>query len=151
MARCSQTLSRKLQCPRYFLHRPNTHWSGALAEVAAPCFNGGPDVREPAANKPEQAFEFIGQTIYLQTGPARLAQMTDALVVPAAIEYNPLTQMHTLSLYEALSATDATPHEVTQQALNKIGPHIERAPQQQFYDLLGALQVPQSPATPSSN
>ena len=109
------------------------------------------DVREPAANKPEQAFEFMGQTIYLQTGPARLAQMTGALVVPAAIEYNPLTQMHTLSLYEALSATDATPHEVTQQALNKIGPHIERAPQQQFYDLLGALQVPQSPVTPSSN
>jgi hypothetical protein len=109
------------------------------------------DVREPAANKPEQAFEFMGQPIYLQTGPARLAQMTGALVVPAAIEYNPHAQMHTLSLYEALSATDATPHEVTQQALNKIGPHIERAPQQQFYDLLGALQVPQSPVTPSSN
>ena len=109
------------------------------------------DVREPAANKPEQAFEFMEQTIYLQTGPARLAQMTGALVVPAAIEYNPLTQMHTLSLYEALSATDATPHEVTQQALNKIGPHIERAPQQQFYDLLGALQVPQTPVVPSSN
>lgn len=109
------------------------------------------DVREPAANKPEQAFEFMGKTIYLQTGPARLAQTTGALVVPAAIEYNPLTQMHTLSLYEALSATDATPHEVTQQALNKIGPHIERAPQQQFYDLLGALQVPQAPVKPSSN
>jgi len=109
------------------------------------------DVREPAANKPEQAFEFMGQTIYLQTGPARLAQMTGALVVPAAIEYNPHAQMHTLSLYEALSATNATPHEVTQQALNKIGPHIERAPQQQFYDLLGALQVPQTPVVPSSN
>jgi hypothetical protein len=109
------------------------------------------DVREPAANKPEQAFEFMGQTIYLQTGPARLAQMTGALVVPAAIEYNPHAQMHTLSLYEALSATNATPHEVTQQALNKIGPHIERASQQQFYDLLGALQVPQMPVTPSSN
>jgi len=27
--------------------------------------------------------------------------------------------------------------------LDCIGPHVQRAPQQQFYDLLGALQVPQ--------
>ena len=46
------------------------------------------DVREPAADKPEQQFEFLGQTIYLQTGPAKLAQLTGAQVVPAAIEYN---------------------------------------------------------------
>jgi hypothetical protein len=102
------------------------------------------DVREPAANKPEQAFQFMGQTIYLQTGPARLAQMTGAQMVPAAIEYNPQTQCHSLSLYPALNPAEWTAQELTQKALDDIGPHIARSPQQQFYDLLGALQVPQA-------
>jgi lauroyl/myristoyl acyltransferase len=102
------------------------------------------DVREPAANKPEQAFQFMGQTIYLQTGPARLAQMTGARMVPAAIEYNPQTQCHSLSLYPALNPPEWTAQELTQKALDDIGPHIARSPQQQFYDLLGALQMPQA-------
>jgi hypothetical protein len=106
------------------------------------------DVREPAANKPEQAFQFMGQTIYLQTGPARLAQMTGAQMVPAAIEYNPETQRHTLSLYPALNPAEWTAPELTQKALEVIGPHIAQSPQQQFYDLLGALQVPQATSAP---
>jgi len=101
------------------------------------------DVREPAADKPESQFEFMGQPIYLQTGPAKLAQLTGASVVPAAIEYNPQTQMHTMSIYPAIDAQQHSLEAITQQALDCIGPHVQRAPQQQFYDLLGALQVPQ--------
>jgi hypothetical protein len=101
------------------------------------------DVREPAADKPESQFEFMGQNIYLQTGPAKLAQMTGASVVPAAIEYNPQTQQHTLTVYPAIDAQQHSLEAITQQALNCIGPHVLRAPQQQFYDLLGALQTPQ--------
>ena len=101
------------------------------------------DVREPAADKPESQFEFMGHPIYLQTGPAKLAQLTGASVVPAAIEYNPQTQMHTMHIYPAIDAQQHTLEAITQQALDCIGPHVQRAPQQQFYDLLGALQVPQ--------
>jgi len=101
------------------------------------------DVREPSADKPESQFEFMGQNIYLQTGPAKLAQMTGASVVPAAIEYNSQSQMHTLSLHPAIDAQQHSLEAITQQALDCIGPHVQRAPQQQFYDLLGALQVPQ--------
>ena len=101
------------------------------------------DVREPAADKPESQFEFMGQPIYLQTGPAKLAQLTGASVVPAAIEYNPQTQMHTMRIYPAIDAQEHSLEAITQQALDCIGPHVQRAPQQQFYDLLGALQVPQ--------
>ena len=101
------------------------------------------DAREPSADKPESQFEFMGQNIYLQTGPAKLAQMTGASVVPAAIEYNSQSQMHTLSLHPAIDAQQHSLEAITQQALDCIGPHVQRAPQQQFYDLLGALQVPQ--------
>ena len=101
------------------------------------------DVREPAADKPESQLVFMGQNIYLQTGPAKLAQMTGASVVPAAIEYDPQSQMHTLHLYPAIDAQEHSLETITQQALNCIGPHVQRAPQQQFYDLLGALQTPQ--------
>ena len=101
------------------------------------------DVREPAADKPEQSFQFMGQTIYLQTGPAKLAQLTGAQVVPAAIEYNAQTQHHLLTLYPAIDPATCTPEALTQTALDCIGPHVMRAPEQQFYDLLGALQTPQ--------
>ena len=101
------------------------------------------DVREPAADKPESQFEFMGQNIYLQTGPAKLAQMTGASVVPAAIEYDPQNQVHTLNLYPSIDAQQHSLEAITQQALDCISPHVQRAPKQQFYDLLGALQTPQ--------
>jgi hypothetical protein len=101
------------------------------------------DVREPAADKPESEFQFMGQRVYLQTGPAKLAQMTAASIVPAAIEYNPQKQMHFLTLYPAIDSQTHTLEHITQQALDCIGPHVQKAPQQQFYDLLGALQTPQ--------
>ena len=101
------------------------------------------DVREPAADKPEQSFQFMGQTVYLQTGPAKLAQLTGAQVVPAAIEYKAETQRHLLTLHPAIDPNSCTPEALTQTALDAIGPHVMRTPEQQFYDLLGALQTPQ--------
>ena len=106
------------------------------------------DVREPAADKPEQSFQFMGQTIFLQTGPAKLAQLTGSQVVPSAIEYNAQTQRHLLTLHPAIEPATCTPEELTQTALDCIGPHVMRAPEQQFYDLLGALQTPQAPLAP---
>jgi hypothetical protein len=101
------------------------------------------DVREPSADKPEHEFQFMGQSVYLQTGPAKLAQLTKAQVVPAAIEYNAETQHHRLCLYPAIDPSGCTTEELTQAALNLIGPHVANTPEQQFYDLLGALQKPQ--------
>jgi hypothetical protein len=101
------------------------------------------DVREPTADKPEHEFQFMGQSVYLQTGPAKLAQLTGAKVVPAAIEYNAETQQHQLYLYPAIDPLGCTPEALTQAALNQIGPHVLQSPEQQFYDLLGALQTPQ--------
>jgi hypothetical protein len=46
-------------------------------------------------------------------------------------------------LYPALDPSTCTPEQLTQTALDCIGPHVMRAPEQQFYDLLGALQTPQ--------
>ena len=101
------------------------------------------DVREPTADKPEHEFQFMGQCVYLQTGPAKLAQLTKAQVVPAAIEYNVEMQRHQLCLYPAIDPSGCTPEELTQAALNLIGLHVENTPEQQFYDMLGALQTPQ--------
>ena len=73
----------------------------------------------------------------------KLAQLTGAQVVPAAIEYNAQTQRHLLTLYPSIDPSTCTPEVLTQNALDCIGPHVMRAPEQQFYDLLGALQTPQ--------
>jgi hypothetical protein len=48
-----------------------------------------------------------------------------------------------LTLYPAINPSTCTPEQLTQTALDCIGPHVMRAPEQQFYDLLGALQTPQ--------
>jgi hypothetical protein len=101
------------------------------------------DVREPTADKLEHEFQFMGQSVYLQTGPAKLAQLTGSQVVPAAIEYNAETQRHQIYLYPAIDPSGCTPEELTQAALNQIAPHVMQSPEQQFYDLLGALQTPQ--------
>ena len=101
------------------------------------------DVREPSADKPEHEFQFMGQSVHLQMGPAKLAQLTKAQVVPAAIEYSAETQRHRLCFYPAIDPSGCTSEELTQAALNQIGPHVMQAPEQQFYDLLGALQIPQ--------
>jgi hypothetical protein len=72
-----------------------------------------------------------------------LAQLTKAQVVPAAIIYNAETQCHRLCLYPAIDPSSCTLEELTQAALNQIGPHVMQTPEQQFYDLLGALKTPQ--------
>jgi hypothetical protein len=51
-----------------------------------------------------------------------------------------------LTLYSAIDPATCTPETLTQSALDCIGPHVTRATEQQFYDLLGALQTPQKAA-----
>jgi lauroyl/myristoyl acyltransferase len=88
----------------------------------------------------------MGRTIYLQNGPARLARLTGACLVPAAIEYDPAARRHQLFLYPMLDPQQLDPQALTQKALDCIGPHVQRRPAQQFYDLLAALEQPQQTA-----
>ena len=102
------------------------------------------DVREPRFERPEYPFHFLGETIYLQTGPARLAKLTGAQIVPAAIEYSPSQCRHRLTLYPAIDP-QCGEHAATQQALDSLAPRIAAVPAQQFYDLVSTLKAPQRP------
>ena len=100
------------------------------------------DVREPAVEKPESQFKFMGQNIYLQTGPAKLAKITKASIVPAAIVYDLVSKTHTMTLYPSIKSDEFTLEELTQKALSCIEVQVEQSKSQQFYDLVGALQKP---------
>lgn len=113
-------------------------WGGGQVLTAAL------DVREPGYPRPEHPFLLMGQTVYLQLGPARLAKLVGAELVPCTIEYQPDKQRHEMTLGPAISP-HADAHAAIQKALDFIGPYVSRSPGQQFYDLLNTLKDSASP------
>lgn len=93
------------------------------------------DVREPGQRYEESPFEFLGQTIYMQTGPARLAQVARVPIVPASIQYQPRERRHHLRFYAPVQPS-ADPQATTQQLLRVLGDDVATAPQQQFHDIV---------------
>ncbi|OFW18618.1 MAG: hypothetical protein A3H27_11390 [Acidobacteria bacterium RIFCSPLOWO2_02_FULL_59_13] len=93
------------------------------------------DVREHGQQREEPAFEFLGHTIYMQTGPARLARIAGVPIVPTCIQYRPQERRHNL-FFDAPVLPDADPCRTTQQLLRVLEKHVALAPQQQFYDIV---------------
>ena len=101
------------------------------------------DVREPGYPKMEYPFEFMGETIYLQTGAAKLALKAGAQFLPAAIEYDPITQTHHMVIHPPVNASDE--YLTTQAALTCLEPYLARTPEQSFYEIVQTLKTPQDP------
>jgi hypothetical protein len=98
------------------------------------------DVREPGYPKTEYPFEFMGETIYMQTGAAKLALKSGARLLPAAIEYDPTQCIHRMVIYPPVALGDH--HQMTQAALKCLEPHLLSSPQQAFYELVPTLKTP---------
>ena len=99
------------------------------------------DVREGAKRIPEHPFSFCKSTVYLQTGPARLARIAGATVVPMVMIYNARQAVHELHFLPPV------PHglsdiDTTQAALQAIQPLFEASQQQAFYDIVGVCSAP---------
>ena len=93
------------------------------------------DVREHDQRYEEHPFQFLGHTIFMQSGPARLARIVGVPVVPAGIQYRPRQRCHHLH-FDAAVFPDRNPRNTTQELLRVLEKHVARAPQQQFHDII---------------
>jgi lauroyl/myristoyl acyltransferase len=93
------------------------------------------DVREQGQKYEEHPFQFLDHTLFMQSGPARLACIADVPMVPIAIQYRPQERRHHL-YFEAPIFPDSDPQRMTQQVLQTLGKYLISVPEQQFYDIV---------------
>ena len=99
------------------------------------------DVREHGQRVEEHPFQFLGHTIFMQSGPARLARIVGVPIVPACIQYRPRQQCHHL-YFDAPVLPDGNPQNTTQHLLRVLEKHVARVPQQQFHDIIAEFSRP---------
>ncbi|MGZ5016542.1 MAG: LpxL/LpxP family acyltransferase [Methylobacter sp.] len=99
------------------------------------------DVRELGHITKEYPFNFLGSRIYLQTGPARLAYLAKAPILPMTIQYDLFEQRH--HLYFGDPVYPYKDHvDVTQRVLSSLEYYIADQPQQWFHDIAEAFSLP---------
>lgn len=101
------------------------------------------DVREHGQRHEEQPFQFLGHTIFMQSGPTRLARIAGVPIVPASIQYQPQQRCHHL-YFDAPVLPEGNPQHVTQHLLRVLEKHVARVPQQQFHDIVAEFRRPRS-------
>lgn len=92
------------------------------------------DVREHGQRFEEHPYAFLGGTIYMQSGPARMARVAGVPMVPAAIQYQPALRRHRLVFEPAVVAED-DPRVTTQRLLSTLEKYVAERPEQQFHDI----------------
>jgi lauroyl/myristoyl acyltransferase len=102
------------------------------------------DVREANRTHKEEHFQFMDRKIYLQTGPAKLAKLANAAVIPSVTWYDLAQRQHVFQFLPAITRLE-DPAAVTQAALTAIEPFIKRYPNQQFYDIAKILAQQHQP------
>ncbi len=101
------------------------------------------DVREHGQRYEEHQFQFLGHTIFMQSGPARLARIVGVPIVPASIQYRPRQRCHHL-YFDAPVFPENNPQHTTQHLLRVLEKPLARAPQQQFHDIIAEFSRPWS-------
>lgn len=101
------------------------------------------DVREYGQRYEEHPFQFLGHTIFMQSGPARLARIAGVPIVPASIQYRPEQRCHHL-YFDAPVFPNDNPQHTTQHLLRSLEKHIARDLQQQFHDIIAVFGRPES-------
>jgi lauroyl/myristoyl acyltransferase len=93
------------------------------------------DVREHSQKYEEYPFQFLGHTLFMQCGPARLACLADVPMVPVTIQYRPKEQRHHL-FFDAPIFPSGNPQDMTQRALQTIEKYVINNPEQQFCNIV---------------
>ncbi len=102
------------------------------------------DVREYNQKYKEHPFQFLGHTLYMQSGPARLACIAQVPMVPATIQYHPKERCHHL-FFDSPVFPNGDPQQMTQQLLQSLEMHLIEVPEQQFYDIIAEFSRPAIP------
>jgi len=98
------------------------------------------DVRENGIRNKEARFSFLGQDIYLHTGPGRLARISGRPMLPMTILFDARERLHHLHIGEPVRA--ATPNDCIQQTLDQMAPLVEVSRDQLFHNLFGIFSTP---------
>jgi lauroyl/myristoyl acyltransferase len=98
------------------------------------------DVREHGHKVKEYPFSFLGQPIFMQAGPAKLACLARVPLVPMTIRYAPAERRHHLHFDTPIQPGD--PVEMTQRALTVLGAYVAEEPDQQFNDIVRGFAQP---------
>jgi lauroyl/myristoyl acyltransferase len=136
-----QRLQSLYESPLFYTHEPVT---GILKWLKIPgnLFGIVLDVRERHIPHKEERFSFMGRQIFMQTGPARLARLARVPMVPCVTWYEVASRKHIVQMLPAITTILDDPIDVTQRALALIEPYIMKYPEQQFYDIASALEIP---------
>ncbi len=119
------------------------HWLKQRPAVLGVAF----DVREYKQSHREYPITFAGQQIWMQVNPARIARLSDALIVPASIRYAVEDQVHRLEFYDAIDPKNfASDAAVTQAVFTALESGYMADYQQGFNDLLERFRVQRSPS-----
>ena len=102
------------------------------------------DVREQGQKPKEFMFNFFGQQVYLNTGPARLAFLAQVPIIPMTIQYDSLARRHHLYFGEPIMPCK-NHIQVTQQLLSAIEYPIAKMPEQWFFDMPNVFSLPHDP------
>ncbi len=102
------------------------------------------DVREQGQKPKETVFNFLGNLVYLNTGPARLAYLAKVPIIPMTIQYDYLARRHHLYFGEPIMPCKDH-FQVTQQVLSAIEYYIAKQPQQWFFDMPNIFSIPHDP------
>lgn len=98
------------------------------------------DVREYGHKIKEHSFNFMGQPIFMQTGPAKLACLARVPLVPMTIRYDLTEKRHHLYFDAPIMPTD--PVGMTQEALTILGRYVAKAPNQLYQDIVRDFAIP---------
>lgn len=97
------------------------------------------DVIEEGRTNKLSAFKFLNQNIYLQTGPARLARITNKPLISMTIRYSPLLRKHSIVLGEPKYVENEIIS--TQDVLNEMELQIKGFEYQFFHDILNLFKL----------
>lgn len=96
------------------------------------------DVREWGVNHRESPLHVGEYTLYMQTGPARLAQLAGVPMIPAIAYYDRRKRRHEITLGPSF-APGADPVAATRKAVDFCIQAVLKDPRQQFHDILAAF------------
>jgi len=104
------------------------------------------DVREYNQKHQEEPLEFLNETIWIQTAPARLARLAGVKIIPTLINYEPALGRHELRFYPAIDPErQQSDAQTTQAVLATLQSDYARYQKQAFFDLCQVFSTPHCP------
>lgn len=84
-------------------------------------------------------FSFMKHKIFMQYGPAHLAQISKVPLIPMSIQYDLVSRKHNLVFYDPIHEIE-NPVDATQTALSHLEKHPLKEPMQLYHDIIATFK-----------